>query len=305
MKRKMVLAFLAGLVLPLGMMALMEKDSIPQEILPTEREPVSILVQVDDSVMEMDCEDYIIGVVLTEMPADFPEEALKAQAVVARTYAMKRVEQGSKHGPYDLCTDPGCCQGWRNPEAYLADGGKKTALRKVERAVEDTAGLVLRYQGELIDATYFSCSGGSTEAAVEVWGGDVPYLQAVESPGEEASSHYTDQVEFSLEEFARITGCVGEPSTWLGQVTSTRGGGVATMELSGVTFRGTELRKILGLSSTDFSMELLDDRIVVTTHGFGHRVGMSQYGAQAMADNGSDFAEILEHYYQGTELTGS
>ena len=166
----------------------------------------------------------------------------------------------------------------------------------------ETAGLVLRYQGELIDATYFSCSGGRTEAAVEVWGADVPYLQAVESPGEETASHYTDQITFSVEEFGELTGCAGDPDIWLGHVTYTQGGGVDTMELDGQVYTGKELRSILGLKSTDFSVEITADTVVITTHGFGHRVGMSQYGADAMASQGSSYEEILTYYYQGTQL---
>ena len=305
MKKQVIAAFLLGLLLPVGILALQKpRISVVEESETQPREAVKIAVLTGDSVVEMELEDYITGVVLSEMPADFQPEALKAQAVVARTYAMKRAEKGSKHDAAAVCTESSCCQGYRAPEEYRAGGGTEAALEKVKKAVADTAGLVLKYGGELIDATYFSCSGGSTEAAVEVWGSDVPYLQAVDSPGEEIAAHHSDEVWFSVEEFAGLTGCSGKPEGWLGQVTYTQGGGVDTMELDGKLFEGTELRKLLGLRSTDFSIEIEDGAVVVTTQGFGHRVGMSQYGAEAMAREGSTFQEILAHYYIGTELSG-
>ena len=171
--------------------------------------------------------------------------------------------------------------------------------------MRETENLVLSYQGELIEATYFSCSGGSTEDAVAVWGTDVPYLQAVASPGEENAAHYSDTVTFKAEEFASLLGLdlTGAPKSWIGPVSYTEGGGVDTMEIGGVRFKGTTLRSALGLRSTAFSVSCTNDAVTITTRGFGHRVGMSQYGADAMAVNGSTFEEILSYYYQGTELT--
>lgn len=306
MKKQVVVAFLLGLVLPLAMLELMKPDQElaveTEETEHTQPRETRLRVLCDNTVTEMELEEYITGVVLSEMPADFCEEALKAQAVVARTYALKRLEQGSKHEDYSLCDDPSCCQGYRSPQSYLEEGGTGEGVEKIAQAVEDTAGLVLKYEGKLIDATYFSCSGGRTEAAVEVWGADVPYLQAVDSPGEEIAAHDTDEAIFALEEFARLTGCAGDPNQWVGKITHTQGGGVDTIELCGQTYEGTELRKLLGLRSTDFTLEIGQDRVTVTTRGFGHRVGMSQYGAEAMARQGSSFREILSHYYPGTEL---
>lgn len=251
----------------------------------------------DGKTVAMDMQSYLTGVVLAEMPTDFEAEALKAQAVVARTYALKRLETGDKH-PGSVCTRPGCCQGYRDPEEF-----PEKAAEKAANAVEETDGQVLRYGGELIDATYFSCSGGSTEDAAAVWGADVPYLQAVDSPGENAA-YDTDTVRFSAEEFAGMLeqNLPGEPEAWFGPVTYTRGGGVDTMEIGGRTYRGTELRSIFGLRSTDFTVSVAGDTIEIETHGFGHRVGMSQYGADAMAASGSSFDEILAHYYVGTSL---
>jgi stage II sporulation protein D len=140
---------------------------------------------------------------------------------------------------------------------------------------------------------------------VAVWGQDVPYLQSVESPGEEDAPRYTGRISYTPENFRLITGISGEGSvgSWFGPVTYTDGGGVATIRICGETFTGTELRGILGLRSTMFTVSVSDGMIVFETKGFGHRVGMSQYGAQAMAQEGSSYREILEHYYSGALLT--
>ena len=175
----------------------------------------------------------------------------------------------------------------------------------MSQAVELTDNQVLTYNGELIEATYFSCSGGRTEDAVAVWGTEIPDLQAVDSPGDESATHFVDTAEFSATEFASLLGIspTGSTSSWLGAVTYTDGGGVDTMVIGGKLLSGTEIRQKLGLRSTAFSMHATADKIYISTRGFGHRVGMSQYGAEAMAVRGSDYQEILSHYYPGTQLT--
>ena len=137
-----------------------------------------------------------------------------------------------------------------------------------------------------------------------VWGQDVPYLQAVQSPGEEEAPRYSDTVTFTAAELARRLDIEnrGDPAGWFGEAAYTDGGGVESMSGRGKTFTGTQLRSKLGLRSTAFSVEVAGETITITTRGFGHRVGMSQYGAQAMAQSGSDFADILSHYYTGAEL---
>ena len=171
-------------------------------------------------------------------------------------------------------------------------------------AAQATAGMVLVYNGNLIEATYFSCSGGQTEDAVAVWGTDVPYLRSVESPGEEFATHYTDTVTYTLAEFLRLLNIVNLPSgvPLFGEIEHTAGGGVASLQIAGKTFAGTQIRNILGLRSTAFTMSQIGSNVIITTRGYGHRVGMSQYGAEAMAVSGRTFEEILSHYYQGTEL---
>jgi stage II sporulation protein D len=247
----------------------------------------------------MPLEAYLEGVLFGEMPASFQLEALKAQAVVARTYTIKRYSQSPKHPSGAICTDSFCCQAYSDPSLYPSE------LRdKIHRAVSETQGLVVTYQGNLIDATYFSCSGGQTEAAVAVWGTDVPYLQSVESPGEEYASVYSDTVTYSLADFERMLSVdlEGPPEGWFTEITYTPGGGIDRMKIGGREFSGTQIRSFLNLRSTVFVLTSQGESVSITTRGYGHRVGMSQYGAEAMAQKGSDYQEILAHYYPGTTV---
>ena len=261
-------------------------------------------VLTGDTVLTMELDTYLVGVVLGEMPAYFEEEALKAQAVVARTYALRHHENRMKHPGGAVCTDPGCCQAYVSETVYVERGGAASDVEKIRSAVHATSGWVLTYEGKLIDATYFSCSGGRTEDALAVWGEEIPYLQSVESPGEEEAENYSKTVVFGRDEFQALLGrdLTGMPESWLGVTTYTKGGGVATMVIGGMSYTGTQLRSLLGLNSTAFAMKAEEDGIAVTTSGKGHRVGMSQHGADAMAVTGSTWQEILAHYYQGTRI---
>ena len=266
--------------------------------------PVSLPVRIrdlDGTVSEGEMELYLVGVLLREMPAFFEEEALKAQAVVARTYARKAWETGGKHGDGSVCTEPSCCQGYCSQEEYYLQGGREEGVEKIRSAVCATAGQVLTYEGKLIEATYFSCSGGRTEDAVAVWGTDFPYLCAVDSPGEEEAAYYRSEMTVPKSEIEQKLG-VSLDRGVMDEVIYTEGGGVDTVCIGGTYFTGVEVRSLLGLRSTAFSMREEGDNIVITTKGFGHRVGMSQYGADAMAVAGSTYEEILAHYYPGTEL---
>ena len=277
-----------------------------QQTLQRQRVSLPVLVRhTDGTVEQMDMDDYLTGVVLAEMPASFETEALKAQSVAARTYACKAYQTGGKHADGSVCTQSTCCQAYLPQKEYLLQGGTVENVSKVRAAVEATSGYVLTYEGELIEATYFSCSGGSTEDAAAVWGAEFPYLQAVESPGEEDAAHFSDTFTFSPEAFQEALGVTleGSPSGWFGAASFTDGGGIESMDIGGKLYTGVQLRSLLKLPSTDFTVSAGDERIVITTYGYGHRVGMSQYGADAMAVTGSSYADILAYYYQGTELT--
>ena len=267
-------------------------------------EPSTILFRDDGTAVSSELEEYLVGAVLGEMPAYFESEALKAQAVAARTYARKAHTTGGKHGDGSVCSDYACCQAYISEEEYLALGGSLASVQKIRSAVKATENLVLTYEGTLIEATYFSCSGGKTEDAVAVWGNDFPYLRSVESPGEEEASYYRDKADFTRLELEAALGAALPEDTvqWFGEITYTRGGGVETIRIGDSLFSGTMVRSLLNLRSTAFSVEVQGDSAVFTTRGFGHRVGMSQYGADAMAAAGATYREILYHYYPGTEL---
>lgn len=260
------------------------------------------LLLPDGNLKSVPLELYITNVVLREMPAEFEVEALKAQAVVARTYTLRRLKGNPKHIGAAVCTDPACCQGYCTESEFLENGGTQQNLERVSDAVRSTSGLVLTYENQLIEATYFSCSGGMTEDASAVWGADIPYLKATQSPGEERATHYTDTVKFTLEEFAGKLGLSVTDNLQVEELVLTEGGGVASLTIGEKEFTGTEFRGKLGLNSTAFMISVVGDCVIITTKGFGHRVGMSQYGADAMAVQGSGFAEILQHYYCGTDL---
>lgn len=296
-----------GLILAIMVMVWEKKSPSPNTSSETTTAAVSCPVLVrwpNGEIEQMDMDEYLTGVVLAEMPASFETEALKAQAVAARTYARKAFVSGGKHGDGSVCTDYTCCQAYLSPETYLEKGGSRMDFEKVHSAVLDTSGYVLTYNGELIEAVYFSCSGGRTEDAVAVWGTDYPYLRSTDSPGEENAAYYSDTKTFTPAEFQEALGTAlpGEPAQWLGTVTRTAGDGVESIEIGGVKYSGVELRSALGLRSTAFWVSVQENLIQIETRGYGHRVGMSQYGADAMAAAGSGYQQILGHYYPGSEM---
>ena len=321
----LLLAILLGGIIPVLLLVTFQKgkqnipDIAPSETMvntqptttqPTESQyiPVQALqipvLMSNGEITQMDLSSYLTAVVLKEMPASFEMEALKAQAVVARTYALRQCTAGSKHTGGAVCVNSACCQGFCTPEDYLVSGGEQAMLDRIRDAILDTENQVLVYDGKLIDATYFSCSGGKTEDAKAVWGTDIPYLQSVESPGEESATNYVNTVQYSLDTFSALLGIekINSLEEWIGSITYTEGGGVDTIEICGIPYKGTKLREILGLRSTAFTITAIGDRVTITTKGFGHRVGMSQYGAEAMAVQGSTYEEILSYYYQGAML---
>ena len=264
----------------------------------------TLLIKNDSNIVEMDIESYVLCVLLGEIPANFEEEALKAQAVATRTYTLRKVIRQMKHAEYDLCTDASCCQAYMTIEDYLSSKGDEQDLNKLRNAVAQTEGPVLTYNGSIIEATYFSCSGGRTEDAVDVWGEAVPYLQSVNSPGEENARHYSSEIILTKEEFLQKLDLPENTScnTSNLMITYTNGGGVNTVCIGGKTYSGKELRSLLSLPSTAVSIEFNDKTVTCTSKGYGHRVGMSQYGADAMAVSGKTYTQILYHYYPGTKL---
>lgn len=263
-------------------------------------EGYTISVRKEERIIPMDLEEYLVGAVLSEMPANFELEAIKAQAVAARTFAWRMQSTGGKHGDGSICTEPSCCQGYIAPGRYLQRYGTEDDLKKIRTAVTETKGMVLTYQGELIEATYFSCAAGYTEDAAAVWGCEYPYLVSRESPEpvqEETAAFSSAYLEKTLG-----TTLGDETSTWFSDWEYTEGRGVKSVKIGNRVFTGKALREKLGLRSTAFTVSIQNDVVYFHTKGFGHRVGMSQYGADTMAVTGKNFEEILDYYYSGTKL---
>lgn len=254
-----------------------------------------ISVLSDGEVLSMTLGDFLVMVVAAEMPESFEPEAQKAQAIAARTNIARKRLYGSKHENADICTDPACC---------VACGEQTGAARE---AVTATDGVIITYDGEPIDAVFFSTSWGETEDAVAVWGASVPYLVSVKSTGDELSPRYEDTVEIPLTEFClKVTEAAPEArfsGVWVSEPVRTAAGGVDTIELGGAEFTGRQVRSLFGLRSTNFTVDVTATCVRFLTLGYGHNVGMSQYGANAMAKAGGDCDEILTWYYKGTELT--
>lgn len=268
-------------------------------------------------VVALPLEDYVRGVVAAEMPASFHPEALKAQAVAARTYAVGHMRvfggEGCRGDPEaDVCADPDQGQAWASPDELRRRWGLfRFALywRKIGQAVEATRGLILVYDQQPIDALFHAASGGRTEDAQYVWGKPVPYLKSVDSP-DRGTRYDGVRVSFSLAEVARRTGVDAavlarlqrEGREPLAVLERTPSGRVALARVGDRRLTGRQLREALGLNSTLFSWRVLGERVEVTTSGYGHGVGMSQYGADALARQGADFRRILTHYYTGVQI---
>ena len=270
------------------------------------------LLQKDGTVEELTLADYLWRVVAAEMPASFEEDALRAQAVCARTYSLWKQAAGL-HGAdgADVCADSSCCQAYRSPEDAAQRWGEADApayAAKIAGAVADTDGCVLTSGGALIQAVFFSSANGSTADAAEVWGSSLPYLTPVDSPEGDEVPNYHSTVTLTADEVRALAqdaglGCdlSGEPSAWFQKLTRTASGRVASVELGGAELSGGAARSLFSLRSASFDVAEEDGVFTFSVTGYGHGVGMSQYGANAMARAGSGWREILAHYYSGAE----
>jgi len=276
-------------------------------------EPKLIKVLRGEELILMDREEYLLGVLAAEMPASFPDEALKAQAVAARTFAMY-CASGNKHGQAQVCTDFACCQAWQDDNTLREKWGENYECyrEKLESALKETEGEYMSYEGKAIFAAFHSSSPGMTARCGEIWN-ELPYLQSVSSPeSSETVPNFVSSMDCSAIDFrdsilrsAPYADFTGEESTWLGELKRSGSGRVESVEIGGVSFTGAEIRNIFSLRSAAFELEYREGRFCFSVTGYGHGVGMSQYGAKVFADGGSDYTAILAHYYQGAELVRS
>ncbi len=249
-------------------------------------------------ISNIDLEEYVIGVVAAEMPAAFHSEALKAQAVVARTYAMKKASKGI------TLVNSTSHQVYNSIEQMKAKWGSSysTYYSKIKNAVNDTKGKVLKYNGEYIEALYFSMSNGKTELPTYVWSTNYPYLQVVSSSWDENISAAKYTVTMSYKELSNKLGITVNGNSEIKVLSRTAGDRVNEISIAGKTFSGVKVRSLLGLRSADFVITKTSSGVKITTKGFGHGVGMSQYGANGAAKAGYSYKQILNHYYSGASL---
>ena len=275
---------------------------------------IKLLHKDTEKIEEIDLDEYLYGVVSAEMPASFEEEALKAQAVVARTYTIyKIVNNDGKHDEADICDDSTCCQAWISKEDRLEkwkEEVREEYWNKIVNAVNSTAGKIITYEGEPINAFFHSNSGGTTEAPINVWGGSgYPYLQSVSTSGEDAYSQYSSEAEFTKKEFEekikelhsdfkidyKEKACIKIEEY-------TEGNRVKNVKIGNLELSGVEVRNIFGLKSANFEITIQDDKIKFEVIGYGHGVGMSQTGADSLAKEGKTYEEIITHFYTGVEI---
>lgn len=287
-------------------------------MIPAKETSVRIVVYNPEAslVDDVDLEDYLVGVVAAEMPTSFHEEALKAQAVAARTFAVSRMKglygTSTNHFGAHVCTDSGHCQAWVSKEVYLARHGSEEGWLKIQKAVADTRGQIMTYDGVVINPLYHANSGGATEDIQEVWSmvGEVPYLKSVYSPEDANYAQYEKESLFAWEDMVKKIKAqypearLGEdPKKEIEILSYSTSGRVTAIRLGSITLSGVDFRELMSLRSTYIEISFPDKNTVkIVTKGYGHGVGMSQCGADALGRQGMDYIEILEHYYTGVKV---
>ena len=274
---------------------------------------IQLLHAKTGEVEQVNLEEYLCHVVSAEMPADYELEALKAQAIVARTYTMYK-RMNKKHANADICDDSTCCQAWVSKEDRLArweESKRESNWQKIEQCINETRGKIVTYQNEPINAFFHANSGGKTEIPVNVWGGgsNLPYLQVVETAGEEGYTQYASEVELTQEEilnklkekYADIQiDFTKEEEIQITEYTDSQR--VKTVRFGNHELSGVETRTIFGLKSTNFEITKQEGKIKFSVKGYGHGVGMSQTGADALAKQGKTAEDIIHHFYQDVEI---
>lgn len=258
-----------------------------------------IVYRSNGSVINLNMTDYLIGVVSSEMPASFNLEALKAQSVLARTYVLKAKQTGKK------LTDTVSTQSYIDIDQMKNKWGNSfnTYYNKIKNAVENTNGEYLSYNGNYIEALYHSTNNGKTESSLDVFGNYYPYLISVSSEYDKNTSSYLRTINMPLDAISNKLGLSLNNDSVISILSYTDGGNIKEININGNNFSGKKVRELLGLRSADFDISISDNNANITTRGYGHGVGMSQYGANGMANAGYSYKDILSHYYPGTTLT--
>ena len=263
-----------------------------------------VLISSTGEIKEISDEDYIFCVVAAEMPALYEKEALKAQAVAAYSFALRRQAEASGKD-YDISTDPSVDQSYISQEDIKSKWGEKAEeySEKIRSAVKEVKGLAVIYKNEVALTLYHAISCGATESSADIWGGKYSYLSSVDSVWDKLAENYLTTKSFTADELKNKLGkdysFDKKTSSWIKITEKTKMGSVKKLTLCGKEISGEELRKALDLRSLNFTVNFKEDVFTFTVKGYGHGVGMSQNGANYMAKQGSDFKEILEYYYKG------
>ncbi len=284
------------------------------------KDKVKLKIASTGEIKELSINEYIKGVLPAEMPPEYDIEALKAQAVVARTYLYKKM-QGGAHNDADICDAASHCQAWYSLDR-LYDIWKRSKgytedecdmyFAKVSEAVDSTENIAVTYNNKYINAYFHACSGGKTEDVSAIWGKqEIPYLKSVESKGEEGYKNYTSKVKLTVSSLqtklnkSSTTKCsINKDEDKIVEILSyTDSGRVNKVKIGGGIYKAEELRTLLGLRSTNFTVNKEGDKVVFNVKGNGHGVGMSQVGADYYAKQGYSFIEIIKHYYTGVDVT--
>ena len=299
--------------------AVISENTLALSQQPSYDESTVVRLCVGATVRELPLKDYLAGVLAAEMPAGFPEEALKAQAVAARTYTLYKIalysgqgEPPAQHQGGDLCDDPGHCEAFVDMTVQAASlwGDSADIYRqRLEAAVTETDGMILVYEEQPIAAVFCAASTEKTERAADVWGSDLPYLQSVDSPGGSDCSRYEGIVTVKQTDFRDAILAIapeadfsGAPGSWFRDSHRSEAGSVIDVLVGEVRLTGSQVRQAAGLNSANFKVKVEGENLVFTTLGYGHGVGLSQYGARYLAMDGQTYDEILAHYYPGTQL---
>jgi len=314
MKKLLIIMLISALITVLIPLLMLSKHGKYEPPTPEAEETISVYIVDEDKVCEMKKSQYLKEVVSAEMPATFEQEALKAQAVAARSYfdarqnAYKISGKPDCHKGADICTDFTHCKAWISEEKRRESWGKDAdeLWDKVSRAVDETKDEVITYNNEVISAVFHSTSSGKTENSKDVWGGDRPYLVSVDSPGDAESPKYKSEKVLSLTEFMEIAKKNIENTDFskeiIGDIKRSDAGGILTISIGGVTVKGTKFREIFDLRSTNATITVDEKNVKFNVKGYGHGVGMSQYGANYLASQGKNYKEILTTYYTGVEI---
>ena len=301
MKNK-ILILIILILTPIAVISFLKKETnfkLPKNRKKTQEYTIK-LQDKTGNIQKLNLEDYVIGVVAGEMPASFNDEALKAQAVASRTYAMYKK---SKNNDYDLLTTT-------SDQVYLTREEMKEKWQenyqkyydKISKAVKETSNLVIKYNNEIIVAYYFAMSNGYTEDAQNVFNEQKDYLTSVESNNENSvSNNIVKTTSFSKQNFCDLLNITCN-NIDINILDKSNSGRINTIKINNKIFTGVEIRKKLNLRSTDFKISVKNENVTITTNGYGHGVGMSQYGADAMANQGYKYDEIIKHYYQNVTI---